>query len=462
MSAITKAQENIKIDSSKEKLGVVEKVSYGLGDLGNGLMFQMAQLYLLKFYTDVLGISAYWGGMIFLLTKIIDAVTDTLIGTYVDSRKVGPKGKFRPFILYGTGFLAASTVLAFFAPDLNEGAKVVFAFATYNLMSVAYTVVNIPYGSLSSVMTVNSEERTSLAVFRNLGGTGASLLAGIVVLPLVNLFDTPTVGYPAAVAIIALFGVAFHLVCYRNTKERYVSTKAREKGDGIKAVKNLLTNKEFLVLAAYTILTIGAMFLKMGIQLYYFQYVLGNQNLVALVSTLSIVALVPSIFLSTTLVRKFGKKQLSIFGMFFFGVFELVNFFFAGDNVTFFLIVNVLSYTCLSFANTVSFAFAADLIDYSQWKHGMRTEGIIYSGYSFVRKIAQAVAGFVPGIALTMIGYVANQAQTADTISGMQFTYFLIPAIASFIGVILFQFGYKLTDQKHAEITAELRARNEI
>lgn len=449
-------------EQNKEKIGTLEKVSYGLGDLGNEMMFQLAQLYLLKFYTDILGISAYWGGMIFLATKIFDAITDTLVGTYVDSRKVGPKGKFRPFILYGTGFLAASTVLAFFAPDLNEGAKVVFAFATYNLMSLAYTVVNIPYGSLSSAMTVDSGERTSLAVFRNLGGTAASLIAGIVVLPLVNLFNSPKLGYPVAIAILSLFGVAFHLVCYRNTKERFISTKERVKGDGLRSVKSLLTNKEFLVLAVYTVLSVGAMFLKMGMQLYYFQYVLGNEGLVGVVSTLNILALLPSVFLATPLVKKIGKKNLSVFGMLFFGIFEIVNYLFAGDNVTFFLVVNACSYMFLSFANTVSFAFVGDLIDYTQWKDGLRSEGIIYSGYSFVRKISQAVAGFVPGIALTVIGYVANQQQTADTISGLQGTYFLIPAVASFIGIVIFFFGYTLTDEKHAKVTEELRERNEL
>lgn len=122
-----------------------EKLAYGFGDLGNGLMFDMGMIYLLKFYTDILGISAFYGGLVFLVAKVFDAFVDTGVGTIVDSRRnIGPKGKFRPFILYGTVPLALLTVLSFISPDLSYTGKVVWAFATYMLFNMAYSVVNIP------------------------------------------------------------------------------------------------------------------------------------------------------------------------------------------------------------------------------------------------------------------------------------------------------------------------------
>lgn len=444
------------------KLPLKEKLAYGMGDLGNGLMFQLAQLYLLKFYTDVLGISPYWGGMVFLVTKFVDAITDTLIGTYVDSRSAGPKGKFKPFILYGTGFLALATVTAFLAPEWSETARIVYAFVSYNLMSIAYTIVNIPYGSLASAMTTNAGDRTSLAVFRNLAAQISILVAGIVVIPMVQLFDNPAVGYPIVVGGMALIGVIFHLLCYKGVEERFISKRPRVKGDGIKAIKNLFTNVPFVVLALYTILSIGSMFLKTGIQLYYFEYALGNEALVGTVSTLSLIAIAPSVIFATPIVEKIGKKNVAIIGTAGFALFEFINYFFTGGETMSFLVVNFLSYVFLGFSNTVAFAFVSDVVDYSHWKNGNRTEGIIYSGYSFVRKIAQGFAGFIPGVALTYIGYVANQAQTADTISGMRSVYFLLPAVLSILSAVLFLTMYKLTDKRHAEIIGELTEKGEL
>lgn len=439
-----------------------EKVSYGLGDLGNGLMFQVAQLYLLKFYTDVLGISPYWGGMIFLVTKFIDAITDTLVGSFVDARKPGAKGKFKPFILYGSAFLALATVAAFFAPDLSETGKIVYAFVTYNIMSIAYTLVNIPYGSLATAMTTNSGDRTSLAVFRNLAAQLSILVAGVIVIPMVGQFPSPAIGYPVVVGFLAILGVIAHMLCYRGVEERFVSKKPRVKGDGWRSVKNLLSNGQFAILAAYTILSIGSMFLKSGMQLYYFEYALGNEGLVGIVSVLSLVAIIPSVIFATPIVEKLGKKNVALIGTTGFAFFEFINYFFAGGETTSYLVVNFLSYVFLGFANTVAFAFVSDLVDYSHLKNGNRTEGIIYSGYSFVRKIAQGFAGFIPGLALTAIGYVANQPQTAETINGMRGVYFLFPAVLSVISAIVFFLFYKITDDKHKEIIGELTEHGEI
>lgn len=190
--------ENRRLRTFKEiqapKLKFREKFSYGFGDLGNGMMFDMGQIYLLKFFTDILGISSVYGGLVFFLSKIFDAFFDTGVGAYVDNRKnIGNKGKFRPFILYGSIPLALFTVLTFISPDLSYTGKVVWAFTTYILFNFAYSVVNIPYGSLSATMTLNADDRTQLSVFRNLGSQGALFIAGIVVIPMVNVFPNHAV-----------------------------------------------------------------------------------------------------------------------------------------------------------------------------------------------------------------------------------------------------------------------------
>lgn len=445
------------------KLTFVEKFAYGLGDLGNGLMFQFAQLFLLKFYTDVLQIPAYWGGLIFLVAKFFDAFVDTGVGTVVDlQKKISSKGKFRPFILYGTVFLGLSTIACFIAPNMTTNAKIVYAFITYNVMGIFYSIVNIPYGSLSAAMTMDAEERTSLAAFRNFGAQIASLLTGAVVIQIVAKFASPSKGYLVAVIVFALLGVLSQLLCYLGTKERIINSKPHEKGDGAKAIKELFKNKPFIILAIFTILSIGAMFLKSGMQLYYFQYVLGNEGIVSVMSILSSIAIVPAILFSPKLVTKIGKKNVAIFGTFGFAICEILNYLVFGGSTVSYLIVNTISFMFLGFSNTVAFAFVNDVIEYGQLKTGIRSEGIIYSGYSFVRKISQGIAGFVPGLALSMIGYVANQAQSEATLHGMSVIYFLIPAVTSIISIVIFYFGYDLTDEKHQQIVDELTRQNQL
>ena len=445
------------------KIPLSEKISYGLGDFGNGLMFQFAQLFLLKFYTDVLQIPAYWGGLIFLIAKFFDAFVDTGVGTFVDTqKKISEKGKFRPFILYGTLFLGFSTIACFMAPNFGTTGRIVYAFLTYNIMGIFYSIVNIPYGSLSAAMTVDSEERTSLAAFRNFGAQIAMLLTGTVVIQIVGQFSEPKTGYLVAVIVFALGGVISQVLCYLGTKERIIDTKPHQKGDGLKAIKDLFKNKPFVVLSIFTVLSIGAMFLKSGIQLYYFQYALGNEGIVSIVSLLSSVSMIPAIAFSSKLVTKIGKKNIAILGTIGFCICEILNYLVFGNDTVSYLIVNTISYMFLGFSNTVAFAFVNDVIEYGQLKTGIRSEGIIYSGYSFVRKIAQGIAGFVPGLALSMIGYVANQPQSQSTIDGMRVIFFLIPAIAGIVSVVIFYFFYDLTDEKHQAIVEELTRKNQL
>lgn len=466
METMTKRQEE-KVETfkaiEKPKLPLKEKIAYGFGDLGNGMMFDLGQIYLLKFYTDVFGISATYAGLVFLISKIFDAFVDTGVGSYVDSRKnIGPRGKFRPYILFGTVPLAIMTVMTFITPNLDYTGKVIWAFATYMIFSMAYSIVNIPYGSLSASMTVNADDRTQLSVFRNMGSQGALFITGIIVLPMVSQFPNQAIGFPVVVGVLAAIGVIFHIICYKGVKERFTVEPPDTKGQSRIAFKNLLKNGAFAVLAFYTLLTITAMFLKQSTQLYYFQYVLGEVNLVGIVSLFNFIALIPALYLTTVLSKKFGKKMTAIIGVVGFIICEMLNYAFFGENVVTFLIFSTLGMFFLVIPNTVTWAFIADVVEYGQWKSGVRTEGIIYSSYSFTRKVSQALAGFIPGIALTFIGYQPNVEQTADTLQGLGLLYFVVPAVISLIAVIVFGIFYKLTDKRHEQIVKELALREEI
>ena len=203
----------------KKKLSFKEKLAYGIGDLGNGFTFDLGQAYLLKFYTDICGISAVAAGGVFLFSKIFDAFMDVFAGSFVDKRKASKNGKYRPVMMTSAVFLAFLTVITFIAPDVSVQGKLVYAYASYMLWGFCYSMVNIPYGSLAAAMTQDVNDRTQLASYRQAGSLVALLITGVVFMPIVLLFSDSRWGFPVAAAAMAIIGVMSHAYCYRNTRE---------------------------------------------------------------------------------------------------------------------------------------------------------------------------------------------------------------------------------------------------
>lgn len=439
-----------------KKLSLKEKVSYGFGDLGNGLMFDLGQIYLLKFFTDILGISAYMAGLVFLISKIFDAVADSAVGAWIDSRmNISKRGKFRPFILFGSIPLAIATVLTFLNLDIVENGKIAYAFATYMLFGLAYSVVNIPYGSLASVMTKDPVERASLASFRTIGSQVALLITGVAVIPIVMKFSDPETGYVVAVIAMVLLGIVAHYICYRNTKENIVKVNKNEKLPLAKIFKSLLTNRPLIGLCAIALFTITAGFLKLSVQLFYVQYSLHDPKLMPIIMFLSIgFSLVGTVFVPS-LVRKIGKKNTFIIGLIIIFVGDVANFILP-VNLTSFLVFASITYIGSGIVASLPWVMIADVMDYHEWKTGQRSEGIVYSSYSFFRKLAQALAGFIPGVALGIIGYIPNIEQSEQTLMGLKSLFFLVPSGLYVLAAIVLIFIYNLSDKLYKQIMVEL------
>ncbi|MFE4708036.1 glycoside-pentoside-hexuronide (GPH):cation symporter [Peribacillus simplex] len=446
--------------TASKKLTFKEKLSYGFGDIGNGLMFDMGQLYLLKFYTDVLGISAYWGGLVFLISKIFDAFADTSVGAFVDSRtNFSKRGKFRPFILWGTVPLALMTVISFLAPDFSDNGKIVWAFITYMGFGLAYSIVNIPYGSLSAAMTQDPIDRASLGSFRAIGSQMALLISGMAVIPIVVQFANKEVGYIVAISVMVIFGIFFHLICYHNTTENVIRAPKNEKVPLSTLFKALVSNRPLIVLCLAALFMITSSNIRNAVQLYYLEYNLKNPELMSILSFLSIgLAVVGSMFIPT-MVKRIGKKNTFMLGLMVCIASDVLNFVLPTSTVTFLTIFSLGNFG-LSFALGLPWVMIADSIDYHEWNSGERTEGIVYSTYSFFRKLAQALAGFIPGVALGLIGYVPNIQQSADTLLGLKGLLFLAPAALNIIGLIILFFFYNLTDNLYSKIVADLKERN--
>jgi GPH family glycoside/pentoside/hexuronide:cation symporter len=449
------------ISGTSQRIHLKEKISYGLGDFGNGFMFDLGQLYLLKFFTDVAGISAAAAAGIFLVSKLFAAVCDPIVGSTIDYRKnIGKRGKFRPYLIYGSIVLAILTVFTFISPNLSPTGKLIYAYASYMIWGIGYSFVNIPYGSLGAAITQDTVERASLSSFRQAGSLGALFVTSVVVMPLILLFPNSHVGYPVVMGIMSLIGVISFIFCYRGTTERIINHSGPKEKLSVGVVVNtFIGNKPLLVLVLMTIFTISAYNIKSAMLVYFAEYNLGHIELMAYMNFIIIGSSFFGVLFLPKLVRTFGKRNTALLGMLVSVIADTLNFLLP-SNVVLFTILASVSFIGISIPNGVTWAFVSDIIDFGEWKSGERKEGTTYSLFNFSRKLAQSLSGFLSGIGLSLVGYQPNVAQTHGTLIGIKALLCLYPAVALAIAMLVIGLMYKLTDSKHEEIVQELQTRN--
>jgi len=449
-----------------EKIGLKEKVAYGLGDVGNNFLFDMGQIYLLKFYTDSLGLPAATAGLVFLVTKVWDGFADLAVGSWIDSRTASRRGKFRPFMLYAAVPLALMTIVSFVTPDFTLTGKTIWAFATYMAFGTVYSIFNIPYGSMIPTMTRDAVERSDLASFRWAGANTGLLLTTVGFMPIVTAFADLQTGYVAAAAVFAIAGMGLQLTCYANVKERYtqVQTNLNENTNLNSPVKvenkvgafaAIFRNIPLLVLCLVNLFTFSAFNVKLAVQVYYCQYSLHDISIVPYMGFFSIGCVFIGVALVPLCVRKMGKKMTYILGAVIWAIADLSAYFFARTPVSF------IAFACIaffgtSFINTLNWALVSDAVEYGEWKTGKRSEGLVYSFFTFFRKLSQALAGFIPGIVLAMVGYIPNVEQTQTALNGIRGLMFVYPGVLAIATWIVMALCYKLTDERYNSIVAEL------
>ncbi|MDR1172019.1 MAG: glycoside-pentoside-hexuronide (GPH):cation symporter [Bacteroidales bacterium] len=450
-----------------KRIPLKEKIAYGLGDVGNNFLFDLGQIYLLKFYTDSLGIPAAAAATLFLVTKILDGFTDVAVGTWVDHRKkYGKLGKFRSFMIYAVPPLALCTAVSFYNPDFEVTGKIIWAYCSYAAFGLAYTMFNIPYGSMIPAMTKDPVERASMASFREAGAKIGLGVTQIAFIPLV-LFSSNLFGekysFFAAAAVFAVAGCTMQMICTLNIRERHVEPPKpqRENVSLLKSYKAILKNSPLLVLSLVNLFTFSAFNVKLAVQPYFCEYVLHDLKFVSYAGSFQVVCLLVGIFCVKPLVRLYGKKATYIAGAAIWAIAELFAVFFANNLITYIVFAGI-AFFGSAFTNTLNWALISDAVEYGEWKTGKRSEGVVYSFFTFFRKLSQAVAGFVPGVVLAMVGYVANTKQSPEAIQGIRGLMFIYPgamAVATFVVMSLF---YKLNDKRYKEIVRELEDRKSV
>jgi len=446
-----------------KKLTLRNYLGYAAGDLANNLAFSLQALFLLIYYTNVVGLNPAAIATMFLVVRVWDAFADLAAGRLVDITR-SRWGKFRPYLLFASLPLLLSSVALFTVPNFDSTtAKYIYAYITYALLGFLYSLTNIPYGSLATAMTQDPVERSRLGIWRSVGPILGILVLVVVIAPQITRYKTQPDQLQTFLTIVtiifAVIGYALYLLCFFNTNEQVVH---ESKPVTIKeTVDTVRQNRPLLILCVSNLVFLTGVFGLQASQAYYAAYILGNSTQLiwmVLATSLSTFVAVPIV---PRFVARIGKKKTFLIGALGLIVIGTWIFFIPAS-----LPIVVVSFFVFGLFQNLSmsllFAFEADAVEYGEYQTGKRTEGATYAIYSFFRKVSQAVAGAVAGYALAFGGFVAKAPEQPDsallTIRGL---VGLGPAIFALLGGLIF-LAYPLTDTRFREIVKELHARQGI
>lgn len=455
-------------------------IGYALGDTACCLVFGLVTSLLQKFYTDIFNLSPLFIMLMFIGARVWDAVNDPIMGRICDSIKPSKYGRYRPWFLYAGPPLAISAILMFVKwPGLGDNyvATCVYATITYVLFGMCYTMLQIPYGSLASVVTTDEKERTKLSVFRSIGaGLGSVPVLLIATFAYENRLDangaevigangkviqdmvyTPVI---IGVVIMALLCLVMLVFAFKMNKERVIAKPAehREKGAAAKAIKTLFSNRAFVAVSVASMLLLAGQMFTQSFYLYLFDDYFGANwmNLVSTVCTYAPMAIF--MFITPKMVRKFGKKEICAVGMALAAGANLALFALRGVEpgilMYLFLVFCFISGCGLTFMVLQVWSMATDAIDDIEVKTGQRDDGTAYSFFMFFRKLGQVIAAVAVNGALLGMNY-AYEKGAVQSMSNLKVMYDLatiIPAVLFGLMALVLFLWYPLSKKKVAEL----------
>ena len=460
------------VSGTVRPFGFRDKIGYMFGDFGNDFSFIFASSYLMVFYTKVLGLSGYVVGLLFLGARIVDAFTDVTMGRIVDHMKPAKDGRFRPWIRWmAVPVAVASTIMyLYFVKDWVYWAKLTYVIITYLLWSsFCYTAINIPYGSMASVISPDVEGRASLSTFRSVGASLAGLVIGVLV-PLI-IYETDMEGNqivkPVSFTVTAIIFGAFSIICYGLCyflcRERVFFDKKEGQKDSVwDMLKGLGKNRPLLALVCAALMLLLASLMGQAMNNYLFLDYFKNAKAMSVVNVLSVAGtLLLAPFISKIVIR-FGKKEAGALGMLAAGVLYLLLFFLRLKNIPVFMVILFLATVGTGLFNLIIWAFITDIIDYQEVATGKREDGSVYAVYSFARKVGQALAGGVGGFVLTAIGYVSEAPAQTEAVAGRIYTVAtLVPGLCYLAVFLIIQFAYPLNKKEVEKNAAALQMQRE-
>ena len=449
-----------------QKLTSREKYSYGIGAYGKDLACGIVYTFLMIYFTDVVGINPAFVGTLFLMARLWDAINDPIMGMIVDNTR-SRFGKFRPWIFIGTILNSVVLFLLFRKPDLEGTSLYLYYSVMYILWGMTYTIMDIPYWSMIPTLATTKEDREKISVvpriFASLGGLTVTTFGIALVNKLGNGNQIKGFEY-FALGIVIIFIISTIVTCI-NVKEKTQVQVNNEKVN-IKQAFNILKQHDQLLVFIGIVLAYNlAMQLAGGAAIYYFKYVAGKESLFSLYSFFK-VAEIGGLMLFPVVTRKIGRQQVfrmaTILPMF-----GLITLFISGlialQSILFISVSAVLLNLGSGFLLGSTTVMLADIVDYGEYKLGSRNESIIFSAQTLLVKLASALSGWLIGVGLSLIGYVAGAAvQSNITIIGIRVIMTIIPSIVALVMYVIYKSKYKINGSFHDEILQVIGSRKKV
>ncbi|MDR2556400.1 MAG: MFS transporter [Bacteroidales bacterium] len=457
-----------------------EKVGYGFGDMASSMFWKIFGMYSLFFYTDVFGITAAAAGTMFLVARIWDSFFDLIVGILADRTKT-KWGRYRPYLLWFGVPFAVMGVITFFVPSFASTGKIVYAYITYSLMMVVYSLINVPYASLLGVMSPNPKERNILSSYRMSFAFIGSFITFMLLQPLVDgfagMFDkavesagnttisTSPLGWTLGVATIGIICAVLFFFCFRWTKEKVVPVNENENTSIKQDLKNLLHNAPWWILVGTGLAALLFNAVRDGVAIYYFRDYVGvnyrmpftGWDMATLYFLTGQAANLVGVILAPTLSEKFGKKRTYMIAIALSAVLSTC-FFFIPNSWQWVFAMQIVISLCAGYVLPLLWSMFADIVDYQELKTKRRASGLIFSSSSMSQKLGWALGAALSGWMLAWFNYNPDAAkQCAETLLGEHLMITLIPAACCLIAFVGMMF-YPLSDKKVKEVTVALEA----
>ena len=452
--------------------GFRDKFGYLMGDIGNDFTFVLSSTFLLKFYTDVMGVSAAVVGTIIMIARFVDAFTDVTMGRICDKSPVTRNGKFKPWIKRMCVPVAISSFLIYQSGLASQsmGFKIAYLFVTYILWgSFFYTSINIPYGSMASAISAEPGDRQSLSTYRSIGATFASVIVGAII-PLIAYEEVNGIMllngevFTVIAGIFSVCAVISYLICYTLVTERVqiVSEIGEQQNNNvIEMLKNALTNKALLSIIAASILMLLAQMTLQSMANYVYPIYYGNTTAQSISMVVMLAGSLLIAAVAKPIAARFGKAEVAVVSSFVASAICLLLFFVRPQSVWVYVALQGFCWLSLGVFSMISWALITDVIDYSEIKNGVREDGSVYALYSFARKLGQAGAAGLVGAMLTAIGYSEETAGNQSVREGLFNISTLIPAMGFVLLGFVLWFWYPLHKKQVEENTNILKSKRD-
>ncbi|PWW08965.1 glycoside-pentoside-hexuronide (GPH):cation symporter [Mangrovibacter plantisponsor] len=417
------------------KLTVKEKIGYGMGDAGCNIIGGAIMLFLNFFYTDIFGLAPALVGTLLLSVRVVDAVTDPIMGAIADRTK-SRWGRFRPWLLWISLPYVLFSVLMFTTPEWSYNSKVIYAFITYFLMSLTYTAINIPYCSLGGVITNDPHERVSCQSYRFVMVGIATLILSLSLLPLAEWYGgaDKAKGYQMAMGTLAIIALFMFLYCFSTVRERI--RPAVPTNDDLKSdLRDVWKNDQWVRILLLTLCNVCPGFIRMAATMYYVTWVMQQSTgFATMFISLGVIGMMIGSTLAKVLTDKWCKLKVFFWTNIVLAIFSS-GFYFLDPHATVLIIVMYFLLNILhQIPSPLHWSLMADVDDYGEWKTGKRITGISFSGNLFFLKLGLAIAGSMCGFLLSWYGYDASlKQQSASAINGIILLFTVIPGVGYLI-----------------------------